>query len=451
MIPADLYSRLRILLDTPLPEVAPVAQTKAIQSAEFANGQRLTAQIINPLPDGTYRALVAGRSVTLSLPGSVKAGDVLELVVSRATPQAVFAQQVQPAVEASPKPQLSPTAQLFSQLISGQMGEVEPAPLNSGTPMLAQAPVTAAQRSQMAANLAPALAKAIGQSGLFYESHQAQWVEGERPLDSLQTEPQGQRSGASPALPRATTSATAAGAQDLPASSNSPVAGSSAQNPAAAPTVPSSPLPQVNVAITQFQAAEILIQDDNQQPVAPNTPPARQPTGQKDEIQTLQPSIDRPLAEAKTANAEQARQTLSLPSSRDNETANAISRWVPREIQPLVHQQLESLVSQQLVWQGQAWPGQTMEWRIDVPTEQEGNGREPTAEENWHTTLRLKLPGLGDIDAEMILTAAGVAVRIKTGTPASAEALQQALPGLTDALAAAGVPLTGSAILSGAV
>jgi flagellar hook-length control protein FliK len=387
MIPSDLYSRLRVLLDAPLPELAPVARTHAVQSPEFANGQRFTAQILNPLPDGTFKALVAGRTVTLSLPESVKSGDVLELVVSRATPQAVFAQQVQPSSESTPKPQLSPTAQLFSQLISGRFGEADPAPLNRGTPMLPQTPATATQISQIAAHLAPALAKAVGQSGLFYESHQAQWIAGERSLDSLKAEPQAQQQPASTA--RTQNSET-----------SSPV----------------SPKPPGNSELTSVRA-----QSEGRTPV-----------------------LTRQSGESKAADTERSPLALTAPAGKSGES-NVVTQTVPRDIQPLVHQQLESLVSQQMVWQGQVWPGQTMEWRVDVP-EREGGGREEQDQQSWHTNLRLALPDLGELDAELILNASGVAIRINAANADAAARLQQALPDLADALAAAGVPLTGSAI-----
>jgi hypothetical protein len=44
---------------------------------------------------------------------------------------------------------------------------------------------------RLAGQLAAALARTFAGSGLFYESHQAQWVAGERSLDSLRQEPQG--------------------------------------------------------------------------------------------------------------------------------------------------------------------------------------------------------------------------------------------------------------------
>ena len=41
------------------------------------------------------------------------------------------------------------------------------------------------------AELSASLQKAIIQSGLFYESHQAQWINGKNTLENLQQEPQG--------------------------------------------------------------------------------------------------------------------------------------------------------------------------------------------------------------------------------------------------------------------
>ena len=55
-----------------------------------------------------------------------------------------------------------------ADLLAG-LEAVTPAALNRGQPLLAQAPLTGSQ-------LVPALETAVKQSGLFYESHQAQWV-----------------------------------------------------------------------------------------------------------------------------------------------------------------------------------------------------------------------------------------------------------------------------------
>jgi hypothetical protein len=50
--------------------------------------------------------------------------------------------------------------------------------------------------------LARSLAHALGRSGLFYESHQAQWIAGTRPLTELLLEPQARLSQSSTPTPR---------------------------------------------------------------------------------------------------------------------------------------------------------------------------------------------------------------------------------------------------------
>jgi hypothetical protein len=70
------------------------------------------------------------------------------------------------------------------------------------TAIAARAPVLAAP-SQDAAAIAPALRQALAKSGLFYESHVAEWAQGQRPLAELAAEPQMQLRPANPAEPEA--------------------------------------------------------------------------------------------------------------------------------------------------------------------------------------------------------------------------------------------------------
>ncbi|MGO4282575.1 flagellar hook-length control protein FliK, partial [Cupriavidus sp. RAF20_2] len=70
-------------------------------------------------------------------------------------------------------------------------------PLQTRAPLLATAPGAG---NASAATLSAALATLVDQSGLFYESHVAQWVVGQRPLSALLQEPQaGLRQPAPPA------------------------------------------------------------------------------------------------------------------------------------------------------------------------------------------------------------------------------------------------------------
>lgn len=343
MIPGDLAARLRMLTEASFfqgePTVAPLSRVKGILNhlPDFTPGQRIVANLQATSADNTFLARVDGREVTLALPQSVKAGDTLELVVSHVTPRAVFATLAQPttgdAAAAATRPALSQAGKLISFLLTGQPA-AETASLAGGEPLLASPPSPGAGAAQLAARLGTA----VGQSGLFYESHQARWLSGQIDTASLQQEPQG-RLGATQTTPAGT------------ATSESTTA-----------TTP--------------------------RPAAESPPP------------------------------------------------------IPERLLPLVHQQLDAIATQHMVWQGQVWPGQMMEWEIEDP-EHDRTAAEEGAEPYWNTTLRLTMPSLGGVEARLHLTPAGVAVRLIADSDTTRNALDASQQQLADALAAANVPLTG--------
>jgi hypothetical protein len=211
LIPPDVGLRMRLQAESSL--LQPLAPAHEIPSdlPELRPGQTFTARIQEALPDNTYQALVAGKQLTLQLPEGAKSGDLLELLVIDRSPKVVIARQVDAGIppaaeETAPYPfaKFSPAARLIGQLLPAE-GQAAPAvPLNRGQPLLPQAP----QAQAAAAQLAPVLAKAVAQSGMFYEAHQAQWVAGRLPLEHLLQEPQGQRS--NPALLEQAAAANAA-------------------------------------------------------------------------------------------------------------------------------------------------------------------------------------------------------------------------------------------------
>ena len=81
MIPSDVASRLQVSADATLRPVAP-AQEISDKLSGLVAGQKVMAEIQALLPNGTYRALINQRSVTLALPFSAKSGDALELLVT---------------------------------------------------------------------------------------------------------------------------------------------------------------------------------------------------------------------------------------------------------------------------------------------------------------------------------------------------------------------------------
>jgi hypothetical protein len=115
---------------------------------------------------------------------------------------------------------------------------------------------------------------------------------------------------------------------------------------------------------------------------------------------------------------------------------------IAERLLPLVHQQLDAIATHQLVWQGQIWPGQNMEWEIEDPA-RDSDGSADETEATWNTTLRLTLPSLGGVEARLHLTPAGVAVRLIADESATRNTLEAAESPLADALAAVNVPLTG--------
>ena len=358
MIPADLAARLRLLNEASFfnsePPVPGLQRAREIQSQlpELVPGQRFFATLQRTLPDGTFRALVAGQQMTLALNTAAKSGDTLELEVSQVTPRAVFArivgQEAAATVTASAQPALSQTGRLISFLLTGQPA-AQPASLAANQPLLAAPPANGAQ-------LAPLLRQALGQSGLFYESHQADWVLGRRDTASLTSEPQGQ----------AQTRSTAPGASQA----------------------------ATGQAVHQGVASLKSGAQSGQPAAAEGSERAAQARG--------------------AALADEAAPVRTAP--------------IPDRLIPIVHQQLDALATQQYVWHGQAWPGQAVEWRIEDPERDDGSAEEETAH-GWDSTLRLTLPRLGGVEAQLHLSGKQVALRLRADVAldAGAAALASAL------------------------
>ncbi|MBL8465805.1 MAG: flagellar hook-length control protein FliK [Thauera sp.] len=403
MIPSDLAARLRTLTEASFFETEPpvpgLQRAREIQSRlpELVPGQRFFATLQRTLPDGSFRAVVAGQQMTLALDGSAKSGDTLELEVTQLTPRTVFARVVggeaAGTAGASAQPALSQTGKLISFLLTGQ-----PAPsaasLAGNRPLLSAPPTAGSQ-------LVPVLRQALGQSGLFYESHQVQWVLGKLDTAALLREPQGQAGGANTAGGGAGT--TGAGAS----------AGGAAGAAAGAPTAAGS------TSAAAGQAAG---------------------TSADAATRATESATNRA-----TADTDASRSASSTVRAALDEAAAPRPTAIPERLMPVVHQQLDAFATQQYVWQGQAWPGQRFEWWIEDP-QHEGEQAGEEAENAWNTTLRLTLPRLGGVEARFHLTPAGVALRLVADDTATLQTLDGGAAALASALEAANLKLTGLVI-----
>ncbi|MCX7166915.1 MAG: flagellar hook-length control protein FliK [Rhodocyclales bacterium] len=375
MIPIDVGLQVRSQTEAPLHPLRPVAEIPS-DLPDLQTGQAFRARIQEVLPDNTFKALVAGKSLTLSLPEGAKAGDTLELVVIDRTPRAIVAQLaergLETAGEAYPHATLSRTGQLIASLLARDGESAAPTVLTGSRPLLPSAPASAAQLAQ---RLPQQLAQAVSTSGLFYESHQVQWALGQRPLASLLAEPQGQYSSAA-------TLAAWGGA-----------------------------------GTAEGSAARLALAGRRETVAASPAP-----------ISLLQTLFGSETAAASAPVPEQANQT-------------AVAHMIPDDLRPLVQQQLEAAGTQRLAWHGEIWPDQPMDWEIERDGAQGDNAADETAV--WHTSLRLTLPHLGNIDARMRLSGQTVQLELRTPSAGSAADLRAAVPALQQAMAAAGLTLPG--------
>jgi hypothetical protein len=215
----------------------------------------------------------------------------------------------------TPAPELSTTARAISTVL-GQAESVPGAPLSlvGKTPLMATPGAAPAQVSQN-------LRDAVGSSGLFYESHVAEWAEGKRPLASLLLEPQMQ----------------------------------------------------------------------------------------------------------KAAQGDMARTGTDLASAQ------------------LINLQLHTHEQARVQWQGEAWPGQKMQWDIsrDAPEGQQHAGTEGDEEATaWRSNVRFQFPLLGDLSAHVVLQGGRVAIQLQAGSEGSADTLRQHAARLEASLEASGWPLS---------
>ena len=363
MIPPDVANALRLQIPDQAkvaaqqPSNQPVAAVQQITDAlsNLVPGQRILAEIQALLPNGSYRAVVAQRDITLALPFSAKPGDTLELEVTESDGKLTLAfvtnRSDNAAARAQPESSatsLSPTGKLIGDL----MGDIQTdgkrapaAPLNNAQPLVQAMPKTAAE-------LVPVLKQALTESGMFYEAHQARWVAGELSTESLKQEPQGKFSVAQ--------TNTTVNPENSPKTNNSP-------------------------------------------------------------------NVDTP------ANAAVATTSRTEPST---------GTGIPRDLMPIVQQQLDGLANQNFAWQGQVWPGQQMRWEIGENMDDSRSSNSDNIQ-RWQTRLKLSLPQLGDIDVTLNLKAGGeVRIAVTAGSESSEARLRNEAQQLRKQFEAAGLNLT---------
>ncbi|MBY0578124.1 MAG: flagellar hook-length control protein FliK [Burkholderiales bacterium] len=354
MTPLDALARI-VLLSQSLERTFSAAPEAKLPQVSV--GQQVSATVEERLPNGNFRVSIDNQPLQMSLPQGTKAGDTIDLVLISREPRLTF--RLDLPQQASPA--LSTTGRLIAQLLP-DASKPNP-PLTQANPILETPPSDPAQ-------LAQSLKSALSQSGLFYESHQAQWVMGERPLSQLQQEPQNRAM------------ATQNGALQ---------------------------------EHTQGDALPRTVLHTVLAPPAPQSSPA--PT-----LQQIIPPADE--ASPKAAAASSVTDMASQVSPR-------------QDILPIVRQQIETLESREFNWSGQVWPGQNMDWQV----REEGQRQSSEQPDTWQSRLRLVLPMMGEVEANLRLTPSGVQISLQAANQETGSRLRESGKMLLQSLEAGGIPV----------
>jgi hypothetical protein len=339
-------------------------------------GEKVQALVTNQINNGRFAVLIKDQLLDLNLPRNTQPGEQFELTVLSKEPQLTFrlslaANQAPNLANTTPKDAnvaLSKGAALIGALLTSEDSS-DVSALKQSQPLFVGKPDTAQLAGQLAARLI--------HSGLFYESHQAEWVNGQRPFQSLLAEPQ---------------------------------------------------------ATIGDKVAQML-----------------QQAGQE------KPKSDAALLAANSANLQSASESGDARAElapREAITklaieANSLSSSQPVDesgLKQLVRQQLDLVENKPIVWQGQAWPGQALNWELELENERNPEAEDAPNSQQWQTRLQLDLPKLGALDVVAQLQQGQFKLRFSAANQATLQLLREQQPELMRRFEAAGLQLISSQV-----
>lgn len=158
---------------------------------------------------------------------------------------------------------------------------------------------------------------------------------------------------------------------------------------------------------------------------------------------------ERPLADLMREPQMQHMQQLQRLAQQSGESLARLGPGGP-DLTPaqMVNQQLHTQEQGRVQWNGEAWPGQQMQW--EVKREQRDGSRQQQADEGqeqiWRSGVRFRLPMLGKVAATVTMVGDQVHVQLQTDTDDAAATLRAYAGQFEAAMAAAGGLLSSLAI-----
>ena len=222
----DVLNQLQLLIQGSAPKLIEVTDQSKV-AIPFVPGERYTAKVQEQIVSGRYLVLIRDQKLDLNLPRNTQPGQNIELRFVSADPRLTFVLANEPPTPGQPQSpvnlsdgsrylnalldRVKDLATLQSQTNSQNKTASSALALGPAVSSLNAKPIIEGAPPPLAQFVA-LLKETVTKSGLFYESHQAQWAAGERPLTELLREPQGRLS-----EPRAFTAAQQAALTQPPA------------------------------------------------------------------------------------------------------------------------------------------------------------------------------------------------------------------------------------------
>ncbi len=373
----------------------------------FQSGQQYEGKVVDNLTSGRHLVRVGNQMLDMNLPARTQPGDTVRLTYVNAGPRPTFLLNQAP-VSAVQQVQISNTAQQVNTLLR-----------------LAQTPAASAPATATAAAAAAPAAAASANTV------------------------------AAPSQPLVTRTVTTALGLTQSLAAAPPAAASSSASPAAARPI------VANVVMLQNYSA--ALQPTTTALTGPNTgllgqavdaPRASVPSSTMLPANTLVelPSTARHMLPVRLSQtlaesgmfyeshlAKWSKGTLSLeailrePQARLGQEVHVSNRLadlggMPEEAARMAGRQLQMLEGAPFLWQGLAWPGQTMQWLIREESGGEGQGEAGDGAAEWVTELNLTLPRMGEVHAQLGLSGDRLRLHLHASDPATREALAAALP-----------------------
>jgi hypothetical protein len=376
-------------------------------ASAFKPGQQYQGQVVENLANGRSLVKVGQETLDMALPGKqARPGETVRLTFINAGPRPTFLLETAPATSGAQPVRLSEAAQQVTALMRYAQSPASPVTGASATTTLSAASAPAAPAAQASAATQTTQTAQAGQAN----------PTAARPIASnvrllLETGPQATN------LSSAVASRVA-----IPAMSMSGQAVDGLRS-AMAPSTHLATQGVNEAAVTDGHALPVrLRQTVVESGLFYESHLSRWARGQ--------------LSEEALLREPQARFARADPVP----TGVPELRGMSDEAARMAGRQLMLLEGGPFVWLGQAWPGQDMQWLVEErPGGEAGEGDAP----QWRTELKLRLPRLGDVAAELRLSAQGLRIDLNAAGEASLGEMRAALPDLAIRLRDANLNVTG--------